>query len=56
MPKIVCFELISGYHNNPLAGYFGVNKTGELISQKYYWPSLKKDVKSYVRGCDVCLA
>ena len=22
---------------------------------KYYWPSLKKDVENYVRGCDVCL-
>ena len=27
----------------------------KLIDQKYYWPSLKKDVKAYVKGCDVCL-
>ena len=48
-------ELISWYYNNPLAGHFGVNKTRELIGRKYYWPSLRKDVKAYVKGCDVCL-
>ena len=36
--------------------HFGINKTRELVGRKYYWPSLKKNVKSYVRGCDVYLA
>ena len=39
-----------------MAGYFGIDKTRELISWKYYWPSLRKDVKAYIKGCDVCLA
>ena len=49
-------ELISQYHNNPLAGHFGINKTQELITRKYYWPTLRQDVKAYVKGCNVCLA
>ena len=36
MPKIVRFELISRYHNDPLAGDFGVDKIRELIGRKYY--------------------
>ena len=56
VPKAIQTELISQHHDDPLAGHFGVNKTRELVGQKYYWPSLRKDVESYVKGCDVCLA
>ena len=28
----------------------------ELINRKYYWPSLRKDVEAYVKGCDICLS
>ena len=47
--------MISHHHNDPLIGYFGIDKTRELIGRKYYWPSLKKDAKNYFRGCDICL-
>ena len=54
--EIIKTELISRHHNNPLASYFGIKKTRELIAQKYYMPTLRRDVKDYVRGCDVYLA
>ena len=56
VPEAIRTELISRHHDDPLANYFGVDKTRELVNRKYYWPSLKKDVESYVKGCDVCLA
>ena len=56
VPKIIRFEMISHHYNNLLVRHYGINKTRELVGQKYYWPSLRRDVKSYVRGCDVCLA
>lgn len=39
-----------------MIGHFGVDKIKKLISQKYYRPSLRREVKAYVKGCDVCLA
>ena len=48
-------ELISRHHNDPLEGHFSINKTKDLIGQKYYWPSLWKDIEAYVKGCDICL-
>ena len=27
-----------------------------MVGRKYFWPSLRKDVESYVKRCDVCLA
>ena len=55
VPEIIRSEVISRHHNNLLAGHFGINKTRELIGRKYYWSSLRRDVKSYIQGCDVCL-
>ncbi len=56
MPEIVRTELISRHHDDLLAGHFGIDKTQELIAQKYYWPTLHRDVEAYVICCDVCLA
>ena len=36
IPEIVKTELISRYHDNPLAKHFRIDKIGELITQKYY--------------------
>ena len=55
IPEIIRSEVISCHHNDPLAGHFGIDKTRELIGRKYSWPSLRKNVENYVRGCDICL-
>ena len=47
--------MISRHYDDSLVGHFGIDKTRELVGRKYYWPSLRKDVNNYVRGCDVCL-
>jgi len=36
--------------------YFGINKTTDLVSRNYWWPSMHKDIKKYVRSCNVCCA
>ncbi len=56
VPEIVRTKLISRHHNDPLAGHFGIDKTRELIAQKYYWLTLRRDVEAYVTGCNICLA
>ena len=56
VPEILRTELISRHHDDPLAGHFGIEKTRELIARKYFWETLRRDVESYVKGCDVCLS
>ena len=56
VPEIIRSKIISRHHNDPLAGHFGIDKTRELVGWKYYWPSLRKNVESYVRRCNICLA
>ena len=47
-------ELLRRHHDDSLAGHFVVDKTSELMSWKYYWGSMKVDVKEYVDTCDIC--
>ena len=48
-------ELISRPHDDALERHFGIDKTKDFVGRKYYWPSLRKDIEAYVKGCDVCL-
>ena len=56
IPEIIYLELISRHHDKPLMGNFGIDKTQKLIARKYYWPTLRRNVKAYVKGSDMCLA
>lgn len=56
VPEALPIQLISRQHNNPLAGHFDIKNTQKLLARKYYWPTLRHNVKGYVKGCDVCLA
>ena len=55
VPETIRTELISRHHDDPLARHFGIDKTKDLVGRKYYWPSLRKDIEAYVKGCDICL-
>ena len=54
--ETIRYKVISCHHDDPLARHFGIDNTRELVGRKYYWPSLKRNVESYVHGCDICLA
>lgn len=47
-------EILSTYHDDPLAGHCGVQRTMDAISRKFYWDHLKKDVEEYVQTCSIC--
>ncbi len=53
--KVIHSKLISRHHDDFFTSHFGIEKTCELIARKYYLPTLWRDVKAYVKGCDVCL-
>jgi transposase InsO family protein len=47
-------QVLHQCHDIPMAGHFGVQKTLELVTRRYWWPQLRKFVEEYVRTCDVC--
>lgn len=49
-------NVIERAHNDPIRSHGGMVKTIQLIRRHLYWPGLVKDVREYVRKCEVCKA
>ncbi len=47
-------ELLKHHHDNELMKHFSIERTLKLMSCKYYWLKLAKDVKKYVFSCNIC--
>ena len=47
-------HILSLHHNTPSAGHPGPEPMTNLIARRYYWPSLKDDVKLYCQTCETC--
>ena len=45
-------EVIRQAHDD--AGHFARDRTVELVQRLYYWPTLQRDVASYVKTCPAC--
>eukprot|EP00731_Ephydatia_muelleri_P034136 Em0048g12a len=41
-------------HSIPLAGHMGRNKTIGRILQRFYWPTVYKDVAEFCKRCETC--
>ena len=52
IPTVLCKRVLQWYHEYLL--HPGINRTVETISQHLYWPTLRDDVKSYIKTCDRC--
>ncbi|QRW22406.1 Retrotransposable element Tf2 protein [Rhizoctonia solani] len=49
-------QLLKEFHDSPLAGHPGQQRTLELISRSYWWPGMKSSAKEWVECCPVCQA
>jgi hypothetical protein len=49
------YDLLKSCHDGPCGGHFSDKRTThKILRMGYYWPSLFKDAKKYVRACDSC--
>jgi hypothetical protein len=54
VPQSMCKNIIREQHDNLISGHFGWQKVYYALSQWYYWPTMKEDVKSFVQACPHC--
>ncbi|QRW24436.1 Retrotransposable element Tf2 protein [Rhizoctonia solani] len=47
-------DLLRIFHNSPLAGHPGRQRTLELVSRSYYWPGIRADTYWHVDSCEIC--
>jgi len=41
-------------HDSPSAGHFGFMKTFFLTNCDFWWSSMQKDIKDYIKFCEIC--
>src|SRR6266508_2966079 len=46
--------ILSLSHEHSLSGHFGLEATLIKLKERYYWPKMKNDIKSYIQTCDQC--
>src|SRR6266498_4086791 len=46
--------ILSLTHEHSLSGHFGLEAILTKLKERYYWPKMKNDVKSYIQTCDQC--
>ena len=52
--ELVRAKLLKLHYNDVLVRHFSVERTLELLTQKYYWIDMHADVKEYVASYDIC--
>ncbi|UYV60974.1 hypothetical protein LAZ67_1002957, partial [Cordylochernes scorpioides] len=54
VPRVRRRDILKEYHNHMICGHLGVTRTMHRLKDKYFWPSMLKDVVEYVRTCHLC--
>lgn len=49
------FDILKSCHDEPCGGHFANKRTAyKFLHLGYYWPTLFRDAKTYVKSCDSC--
>jgi len=47
-------EIIRLHHDMPMGGHGGQWKTAEMVTRKFWWPGVTREVKRYMEGYNAC--
>jgi transposase InsO family protein len=47
-------KILQEFHEQPVGGHLGMNRTYERIRLYTSWPGMKQEIEDYIRQCDVC--
>ena len=54
VPRRRVIEVISRYHDSPAAEHWGISRTTSMVKRNYVFKGMRREVRAYVRTCDVC--
>jgi hypothetical protein len=47
-------QILYEFHDSPVGGHRGMNKTYRAIKSQYTWPKMWREVEEYVKQCKSC--
>ena len=54
VPEEKRIEVMKDCHDSLLSGHLGVEKTFWKCQERFYWPSMFRDIKAFVVTCSTC--
>ncbi|KAI2666797.1 Transposon Tf2-6 polyprotein [Labeo rohita] len=54
VPPELRSRVLTEIHSAPSSGHPGIEATLHLVSNRFWWPSLRSDTINHIRGCSVC--
>jgi len=47
-------KILKEFHDQPIGGHLGMNRMFDRLKQYISWPDMKREIKVYVKQCEVC--
>jgi hypothetical protein len=47
-------QILYEFHDKPLGGHRGMNKTYQAIRSNFHWPDMKREIEEYMKRCKSC--
>ena len=47
-------QILYEFHDSPLGGHRGMNKTYHAFRSRYTWPKMRREIEEYIRQCKSC--
>jgi hypothetical protein len=53
-PPLIRTHLIRIFHEIPISGHLGRDKTHERLAKRFFWHRMTEDIRNFIRGCLSC--
>ena len=47
-------QILHEFHSSPLGGHAGFLRTHARIATYFFWPHMRKDIRTFIAACLVC--
>jgi hypothetical protein len=54
LPRSMITKVLEAFHDHPMSGHFGVQRTLHKIRERFWWPEMRKTVENYIGSCQQC--
>ena len=54
LPQECRHRVLQLAYSFPMSGHLGKKKTTARVAQRFYWPTMHRDIAEYCRGCQKC--
>jgi hypothetical protein len=55
LPATMVNMVLEAFHDHPLSGHFGIQRTHQKIRSRFWWPKMRQTIENYVASCTQCM-